>query len=210
MRKIHDIKVPPALQANIRRESYLLTWGEVVRSLYRHIECQPNNDEIAVKLALFMMKYKLVIFCLINTAENLARKVQNQPTEFVLCHSDIHAANVLIDENDGLYIVDWDDPILAPKERDLMFIGGGVANAWNKPHEENLFYKSYGKTEVNRTILAYYRHARIVEDIALYGQQMLLTKVERQTGMIMYKQFVDQFNPNGVVDIVLKSAEPHV
>ena len=30
-----------------------------------------------------------------------------------------------------------------PKERDLMFIGGGVANVWNKPHEETLFYKGY-------------------------------------------------------------------
>ncbi len=32
---------------------------------------------------------------------------------------------MLIDANDALYIVDWDNPILAPKERDLMFIGGG-------------------------------------------------------------------------------------
>lgn len=32
-------------------------------------------------------------------------------------------------------IVDWDEPIMAPKERDLMFIGGGVANVWNDPSE---------------------------------------------------------------------------
>ncbi|MES2608159.1 MAG: aminoglycoside phosphotransferase family protein [Pseudomonadota bacterium] len=215
MRKIHDIKAPFELQMKIRKESYAFKWGEIVRSLYRHIECQsiksrPINDEIAVQLELFMIKYKVTIFRLIDAAEKLVQQIRGQPSQFVLCHSDIHAGNVLIDENDGLYILDWDDPIRAPKERDLMFIGGGVANAWNKLHEEELFYKSYGKTEVNRTILAYYRHARIVEDIALYGQQMLLTKVERQTGMIMYKQFVDQFNPNGVVDIVLKSAEPHV
>jgi hypothetical protein len=42
-----------------------------------------------------------------------------------LCHSDIHAGNILIDVNDDFYIVDWDNPILAPKEHDLMFIGGG-------------------------------------------------------------------------------------
>ena len=35
----------------------------------------------------------------------------------------------------GIYIVDWDEPIMAPKERDLMFIGGGVANVWNKPRK---------------------------------------------------------------------------
>ncbi len=57
----------------------------------------------------------------------------------MLCHSDIHGGNVLIAENDALYIVDWDEPIMAPKERDLMFIGGGIANVWNKPHEEESF-----------------------------------------------------------------------
>ena len=70
----------------------------------------------------------------------------------MLCHSDIHGGNVLINGNNPIYIVDWDEPIMAPKERDLMFIGGGVANVWNKPHEEEFFYKGYGPTEVNRTI----------------------------------------------------------
>jgi hypothetical protein len=37
-------------------------------------------------------------------------------------------------------------------------IGGGVANVWNKPHEEKYFYKGYRNTEINMAILAYYRH----------------------------------------------------
>ena len=73
----------------------------------------------------------------------------------MLCHADIHGGNVLIDADGSIYIVDWDDPIMAPKERDLMFIGGGVANVWNNPHEEEVFYKGYGKTEMNMPILAY-------------------------------------------------------
>ena len=104
-----------------------------------------------------------------------------------------------------IYIVDWDDPIMAPKERDLMFIGGGVANVWNKPHEEELFYKGYGKTEVNTTILAYYRHERIVEDIADYGQDLLLTTAGGEDRPEMYKHFIGMFEPSGVVDIAFKT-----
>ena len=74
--------------------------------------------------------------------------------------------NVLLDGNESIYIVDWDDPIMAPKERDLMFIGGGVANVWNKLYEEQLFYEGYGLTDINTTISAYYRNERIVQDIA--------------------------------------------
>ena len=175
LRQVHEIDVPPSIQNRIRREAYSPKWREAVRSLYAHIEAEPIGDEIALKLLKFMKENMLAIRRLVDRAEQLGQKLQDQSPKFVLCHSDIHGGNVLMDGNDTIYIVDWDDPIMAPKERDLMFIGGGVANVWNKPHEEKLFYKGYGKTEVNTTILAYYRHERIVEDIAVYGQELLLT-----------------------------------
>jgi len=135
----------------------------------------------------FMKKHKAEIHRLVDRAEQLCQKIQYQLPELVLCHADIHGGNVLIDRNDAIYIVDWDSPSMAPKERDLMFIGGGVANVWNNSHEEGLFYKGYGKTEVNLTILAYYRHERIVEDIALYGQQLLLATAEDQDRIKLYQ-----------------------
>jgi spectinomycin phosphotransferase len=148
---------------------------------------------------------------LVDRAEQLTKKVQDQSPQCVLCHSDLHGGNVLIDENGALYIVDWDDPIMAPKERDLMFIGGGVANIWNKPHEKELFYKGYEKVDINMTLLAYYRHERIVEDIAIYGQQLLLTRADgedrTQDRIESYNQFIGQFDPQGVVDIAFKTDE---
>ena len=88
-----------------------------------------------------------------------------------------------------------------------MFIGSGVANVWNKPHEEELFYKGYGKTEINREALVYYRHERIVEDIAEYGQALLLTAVGGDDRAEMYQHFIAMFEPNGVVDIAFKTDE---
>lgn len=95
----------------------------------------------------------------------------------------------------------WDDPIMAPKERDLMFMGGGVCNVWNNPREEEIFYKGYGETEVNRAILTYYRHERIVEDIAQFGQDLLLTMPGGEERLQSYKHFIAMFEPRGVVDI---------
>ena len=96
---------------------------------------------------------------------------------------------------------------MAPKERDLMFIGGGVANAWNQPREVELLYKGYGETDLNRENLAYYRHERIVEDMAIYGQELLLTTTAGEDRAIMYTHFMDMFEPNGVVDIAFKTDE---
>jgi spectinomycin phosphotransferase len=205
MKHIHEIDVPPSIQLMIRREDYSPQWREAVRSLYAHIESEPSTDEISSKLMTFMKNQSAVIHQLVDRAEQLGKQIQGHTQEFVLCHSDIHGGNVLMDGNDIIYMVDWDDPIMAPKERDLMFIGGGVANVWNKPHEEEFFYKGYGKTEINRTILAYYRHERIVEDIALLGQQLLLSSADEQSRNESYKHFIAQFEPQGVVEIAFKT-----
>lgn len=207
MKQIHDIDVPPSIQRIIRRESYSLKWREAVRSLYAHIESAPSVDEISLKLMTFMKDHAGTIHRLVDRAEQLGQKIQVQSPELVLCHSDIHGGNILIDGDDVIYMVDWDDPIMAPKERDLMFIGGGVANVWNRPHEEEFFYKGYGKIEINRSILAYYRYERIVEDIAEFGQQLLLTSVGGQNRIESYKHFIAQFEPQGVVDIAFKTDE---
>ncbi|EKE10579.1 MAG: hypothetical protein ACD_16C00001G0010 [uncultured bacterium] len=207
LRRIHEIDVPPSIQHCIRREVYSPKWRKAVRSIYTHIETEPTGDEIAVKLLTFMKEKRVAIQRLVDRAEQLAKKLHTEQPKFVLCHSDIHGGNILIDKDNNVYIVDWDEPIMAPKERDLMFIGGGVANIWNKPHEEALFYKGYGKTEVNITILTYYRHERIIEDIALYSQNILLTMAKGEDKQEMYKYFIEMFEPRGVVDIAFKTDE---
>lgn len=205
LRQVHEIDVPPSIKNQIRREVYSSKWREAVRALYIHIETEPIGDEVTSKLLKFIRMNMAAIRRLVDRAEQLAQKLQDQSPKFVLCHSDIHGGNVLLNGNEAIYIVDWDEPIMAPKERDLMFIGGGVANVWNKPHEERLFYEGYGKTEVNATILSYYRHERIVEDIAVLGQKLLLTIEGGEDRLEMYKQFTDMFEPRGVVDIAFKT-----
>ncbi|MCB1111181.1 MAG: GNAT family N-acetyltransferase [Chlamydiales bacterium] len=205
LRQVHELDVPPSIKDQIRKETYSDKWRNAVRSLYAHVDGNLKGDEATLNLQSFMKEYSGVIHHLVNRADALSQKIQEQSPEFVLCHSDIHGGNVLIDESDSIFIVDWDDPIMAPKERDLMFIGGGVANVWNNPREEDFFYKGYGETEINRVILAYYRHERIVEDIAEFGQALLLTTDGGKERLKMFEQFKDMFEPNGVVDIALKT-----
>ena len=205
LRQVHEFDVPPPIKDRIRKEIYSDKWREAVRSLEAHIDGRLAGDEPALKLQAFMKENRAVIHRLLDRAESLSQKIQKQSPEFVLCHSDIHGGNVLIDGSGAVYIVDWDDPIMAPKERDLMFIGGGVANSWNNPREEEFFYKGYGKAKINMAILAYYRHERIIEDIAEYGQALLLAPNGDEDRVEMFKQFKGMFEPNGVVDIALKT-----
>lgn len=207
LRQIHDIKVPQSIQSRIRREDFSPKWRDAVRSLYGQIENIQINDETGLKLSKLLKEYKTTIEQLVNRAEQLSQKLRNKPLQFVLCHSDIHGGNILLSDNDTFHIVDWDDPIMAPKERDLMFIGGGVGNVWNQPHEEELFYEGYGNTVVDETILAYYRFERIVEDIAVYTQEILINMENNKDREQMYRHFVDMFEPHGVIDLAFRTYE---
>jgi spectinomycin phosphotransferase len=153
LRRVHEVEVPANIR--IRREDFSSKWRDVVRSLYTDGEERVFSDEIALNLWTFLQENKSTIQQIADRSEQLSQKACNRPLKFVLCHSDMHGGNVLIDGKGALYMIDWDDPIMAPKERDLMFIGGGVGNVWNKPYEERLFYQGYGHIDVDKTLLAY-------------------------------------------------------
>lgn len=210
LKQAHEIHVPTFLKTRIRREEFSPKWRDIVRSLYSNSEAVSINDEIALNLWEFLQENKSIIQQLVDRSEQLSQKASSHPLKFVLCHSDLHGGNVLIDGTKALYIIDWDDSILAPKERDLMFMGGGVGNVWNKPHEEKLFYQGYGQTDVNWTLISYYRYERIVEDIAVYSQELLLKPMQDNNRIEMYKQFMSMFEPRGVVDIAFETEKQHV
>lgn len=206
LRQVHELDLPLWIKNHIGKEMYSNKWREAASALLdKQMDGGLVSDEVAVKLQAFIKENRSLIHSLVNRAEHLSQVIKKQSPKFVLCHSDIHGGNVLIDQSGSIFIVDWDEPIMAPKERDLMFIGGGVANVWNNPREEELFYDGYGKICIDKVALAYYRYERIVVDIAVYVQALLFTSDGGDDRQIMYKQFLDMFDPNGVVDIALKT-----
>lgn len=129
LKNIHDISIPSFIQNKIEKEKYNSDWSAFVAekiSIINDFEFYDNDNAEFVN-SLQCNKNKIIE--IMSNAEDLRKNLKNDNNiPFVLCHSDIHAGNVLISENDSIYIIDWDNPILAPKERDLMFIGGGVGN----------------------------------------------------------------------------------
>ena len=131
---------------------------------------------------------------------------KTQALEFVLCHADAHAGNILIDAQGALYIVDWDNPILAPKERDLMFIGGAQGFRGVTPaEEETLFYQGYGPAQIDPLALAYYRYERIIQDIAAFCEQLLLTGEGGEDREQSYGYLASNFLPGNTIEIAYSS-----
>jgi len=206
LKAVHTAVIPADIKQRLHKETYTARWRERVREFQRQIEDTPFADPVAAELAAFLKAKAHEVSDLVQRAERLAAVLQTRSLPFILCHSDIHVGNLLIEANDRLYIVDWDNPILAPKERDLMFVGGGVGvSGQTAEQEELLFYQGYGPTRINLIALAYYRYERIVQDIVAYCEQLLLTDEggqDRQEGL---EQLMSQFDSYGVIEMAYRS-----
>lgn len=207
LRRIHETPLSASLVLELPQVSHTPRWRQAVREIVPLLDKKLSGDVVAMGFQDFMKQQVGTVQRLVSQAEALAEEAQAQKVAHVLCHSDLHAGNILIDEKDDFYIVDWDAPLLAPKERDLLFIGGGVGHVWNKPEEVALFYQGYGKTDVNKTLLAYYRHERILEDIAVYAQSLLLKTEGGPQRAQWLQDCCTQFQPQGVIDIAFKTYE---
>ena len=82
-----------------------------------------------------------------------------------------------------------------------MFIGGGIDNIWKSQREEAVFYAGYGKTEVNMSALAYYRYERVIEDLAVTCEQLLLSDEGGADRERSYGWFMSNFEPGSTIDI---------
>ena len=201
LKRIHTAHVLPGLRSLIPEETFDPRWRRSLESFLTQVENNSFEEPTAARLVEFMRSRRREIDRLVERTRELASELQSQPLEFVLCHTDIHGGNILIGDNDELYIVDWDNPLLAPKERDLMFIGGGIDNIWKSEREESVFYEGYGSNELNLKVLAYYRYERIIEDLVVICEQLLLTNeggADREQG---FRWFTSNFEPGSTMTI---------
>ncbi len=201
MKAVHATKLPAGLAEQVPREDFAPRWRRMVEAFHQQVAQGTYDDPTASRLAEYWTTKRDEIQRILERAEGLAQALEHRGLNLVVCHSDLHGNNVLLGADDELAVVDWDEPILAPKERDLMFVGGGVGGVWNQPLEATWFYEGYSDTVIDPVALAYYRYERIVEDFAAYGERILRMQGstgDREEGL---RRLMSQFHPGNVVEM---------
>jgi spectinomycin phosphotransferase len=214
LQQVHAAKIPVDLRQQIPCEAYSPRWRRRVKDFQSQVENAAFGDPIAANLAGFMRARRKEISHIVERAELLGLALASRPLEYVLCHADIHPGNLLIPVDNtgksaGIYIVDWDNPILAPKEHDLALIGG--CYSWREPLQTALFYQGYAtdpdfeRARLDRMALAYYRYERIVQDIAAFCEQLLSTGEGGEDREQAYQYFTSIFLPDHELALAVNS-----
>lgn len=97
-------------------------------------------------------QYRDLIEAKSEQARLLAEKLRKLP--YVLCHTDVHGGNLMRSPEGKVFLIDWENMILAPKEADLF------------AYREQPFFPDFPEAaSANREALLYYSIKRDLEDI---------------------------------------------
>jgi spectinomycin phosphotransferase len=205
LKRIHDTTLAPELVQQIHREDFAPLRSDIVREMDAYIANNTFDNPHKNEFAALWQEKRAEILKITARCDELANMLKRQPLDFVLCHSDIHTANILVDAAGHLHIVDWDDVQLAPKERDLMFVLDG-GHTEPKSDSEQWFLEGYGQTGINAVAFAYYRYEWVVQEFADFAQRVyMLDDVGDETRADSIRGFKQLFDAADVIDVAYRT-----
>jgi spectinomycin phosphotransferase len=90
--------------------------------------------------------------------------------EMVVCHTDLHGGNLMVDEQGELYIIDWEGAMIAPPEQDLFFFAG-YDTFWDDLLP--IYEGENGPVDLDSDVFGFYTYRRNLEDLMDYVVRIL-------------------------------------
>ncbi|HET8522706.1 MAG TPA: aminoglycoside phosphotransferase family protein, partial [Thermomicrobiales bacterium] len=198
LRAVHDSGLEARFRGQLRTETFTLPSAALLRQVMATLNAPAVESPTAAQLASFLYGNRERIEAMLARAEELGRALQTRRFEMGLCHADIHTANILVGDEGCIWLIDWDGPMIAPRERDLLFVIGSRIARPVSPDDEDHFFDGYGPVDIDPDALIYYRYERIIEDLGEFGRIVLfqadVSESTRQSEAALAMSF---FEPNG-------------
>jgi spectinomycin phosphotransferase len=177
--RLHAVSLPAELAALPRVEDFRSPVTDRARAVDARVDglAEGALDEHAIAVRRRWIAERSTIRRIVALSDAIGARIRARPGPergpFVLCHADFHGANVLVDRGGGLHVIDWDELVLAPPERDLMFVRGSVVAGPVSDAEADAFEDGYGRPAVDLERLAWYRIDWAVQDVTGYAEEVL-------------------------------------
>lgn len=152
-----------------KKEEFNIPYKEGVLKIYQNIDSLKDLNEPQREAKKIYSQFKHKFLSELQSLEELAQKLKNESLEFVNCHGEPSPRNIMISTDGQIYLIDWDFPFFAPKEKDLMF--------FEDKHEVLEGYKKVvPNARINEDVKGYYQLLWNVQEIEDWGTRLLLEK----------------------------------
>jgi len=164
-KQIHQVRLEPVGFSSLRKETFDPTeYARWVRAFEtQHLHSRHGGSGSARALRASWVAHQSTIHRAVTSLEKLAEVLQSRIFPYVICHADLHPANLIRDHAGHVCVIDWDEVMLAPKERDFIFVREPQADA---------FWEGYGQREIDWMLLSYYLWERVVQEVIVDTQDV--------------------------------------
>lgn len=191
--QIHQVTLPPVSFASLRKETFDPTeyarWVHTFEA--QHVHTLGGNNRFEDALLSSWRAHRPTIHAVVASLEKLAGVLQKRTLPYVICHADLHPANLLRDADGHVFVIDWDEVMLAPKERDFLFVKASSADSAALPGSP-AFFQGYGQADIDWMALTYYRYERVVQDLIAFAQDVFFRDDVGEETKAASAQFFDE------------------
>lgn len=166
-----DVEHPRLERFDIPFEDDLLKGLEALERI------TPSDNHGQRELRALLLPRKDEILGYLGRLKELQHLAKAAGKEMVLCHTDLHGANLILNDQGDLYILDWEGAIIAPPEHDLFAFAG-----------ENRFFdlflpdyeRAFGPVSLNSDIFGFYFYRRNLEDLTDWVIRILYENTDEE------------------------------
>jgi spectinomycin phosphotransferase len=155
-RAIHDCVMPPDGVRGLPVEAFgVAAYRGTSAEITAHVQAVGVRDETEEVVHAAWREHTDRVWAALDAMDRLAHRLQTRELSYVLCHADLHPGTVITAEDGAIAIIDWDEVMAAPRERDFLFV----------PPDDAAFWEGYGPLARDPALLAYYHFERAVQDV---------------------------------------------
>lgn len=206
--------VSPTLVSGLPVEDYRTPAAALARALHRRIREQdkhgpPAEDSLTAALIRDWLAAADSVPLIMAQIDGLGDELRAAAADTVVCHCDAHIGNVLISDDGEVWLLDWDEVVRTPRERDLMFVIGGVltGDACMTAEQQEWFFDGYGPVDIDPLRLAHYRSSWAMQDVADFAARILDRPGPPAEAEQALSFFRDVVGPTGIVSQAVASLQ---
>jgi len=213
--RVHAAQIPDVLADELPSEDYRTPAAAAARALDERIREESTNRGIATQddsqraaLICDWLTARSSLVWIFEHIDDLGDELRAASAPIVLCHGDAHIGNALLDDKDDIWLLDWDEVLRAPRERDLMFVIEGVlSDAPVTAEQQSWFFDGYGHANIDPVLLAYYRCSWAMQDVADFAARVFDLDDNAPESNQALRFFRSVVSPAGIVGLAVESLQ---
>ena len=177
----------PEIKTHLNTETFTFKRAKSYLGLIDQITNSTRKNSVETKLKTLIKSKKDQINTLWKTFQSLSTQCKKLDYVPTITHGDAFG-NVMVDNSERIYLVDWDDILLAPPERDTWF----SLDRYSLESFTNTYTKYFPQHQPNHIFRDYYLLLRYFEDLEGFLHE-ILTRAEDEVKQANYQELIALF-----------------